>query len=57
MHWFSQAIRLKAINGRFKVDETGHQVGHNPMVIQWQKGRKEIVYPTKMKTAEPMLDH
>ncbi len=45
------------IIGRFKVDETGHQVGHNPMVIQWQKGKKEIVYPTKMKTAEPLLDH
>jgi branched-chain amino acid transport system substrate-binding protein len=50
-------IRLDTVTiiGRFKVDETGHQVGHNPMIIQWQKGRKEIVYPTKMKTAEPLL--
>ena len=39
------------ILGRFKVDSEGRQVGHNPMLIQWQKGVKEIVYPTKMQTA------
>ncbi len=50
-------VRLDKITiiGRFKVDETGRQIGHNPMIIQWQKGRKEIVYPTKMKTAEPQF--
>ncbi len=50
-------VRLDKITiiGRFKVDETGRQIGHNPMVIQWQNGRKEIVYPTKMKTAEPQF--
>lgn len=50
-------VRLDKITiiGRFKVDETGRQIGHNPMIIQWQKGRKEIVYPTKMKTAEPLF--
>jgi branched-chain amino acid transport system substrate-binding protein len=45
-----------SILGRFKVDETGQQVGHNPMLIQWQQGKKEIVYPAKMKTAEPLLN-
>lgn len=39
--------------GRFKVDGSGMQVGHNPILIQWQEGRKEIVYPTKMQTAAP----
>ncbi|MEE4240098.1 MAG: amino acid ABC transporter substrate-binding protein [Desulfopila sp.] len=39
------------IMGRFKVDFSGSQIGHNPILIQWQKGRKEIVYPTKMQTA------
>jgi len=50
-------VRLDKITiiGRFKVDDTGRQIGHNPMVIQWQKGRKEIVYPTKMKTADPVF--
>lgn len=39
------------IMGRFKVDEEGRQIGHNPLLIQWQDGKKEIVYPTKMRTA------
>ena len=41
------------IIGRFRVDSTGMQVGHNPMLIQWQQGKKEIVYPTSMQTAPP----
>jgi branched-chain amino acid transport system substrate-binding protein len=39
--------------GRFKVDSTGKQIGHNPILVQWQDGNKEIVYPTKMRTAAP----
>ncbi len=39
------------IMGRFKVDFNGQQIGHNPILIQWQNGKKEIVYPTKMRTA------
>lgn len=41
------------IMGRFKVDHKGSQIGHNPILIQWQNGKKEIVYPRKMKTAAP----
>lgn len=41
--------------GRFKVDSRGMQIGHNPIIIQWQKGVKEIVYPTKMQTANPLF--
>ncbi len=41
--------------GRFKVDASGKQVGHNPILIQWQQGKKEIVWPTKMQTAPPLL--
>jgi branched-chain amino acid transport system substrate-binding protein len=43
------------ILGRFKVDHRGRQVGHNPFIIQWQRGRKEIVYPPKMRTAKPQM--
>ncbi len=39
--------------GRFRVDNSGMQVGHNPILIQWQDGKKEIVYPTSMQTAPP----
>lgn len=45
------ALDTITIMGRFKVDETGRQVGHNSFVIQWQNGKKEIVYPKKMSTA------
>ena len=44
------------IMGRFKVDHTGRQVGHNPILIQWQKGKKEIVYPGKMSTSQPQFN-
>ncbi len=43
------------IMGRFKVDHTGRQVGHNPILVQWQNGKKEIVYPTKMATSKPQF--
>lgn len=44
------------IMGRFKVDHTGQQVGHNPILIQWQDGKKEIVYPAKMRTSLPRFN-
>lgn len=39
--------------GRFKVDRRGMQIGHSPILVQWQGGKKQIVYPTKMQTAPP----
>lgn len=39
------------IVGRFRVDSTGMQVAHSPLLIQWQQGKKEIVYPNSMQTA------
>jgi branched-chain amino acid transport system substrate-binding protein len=47
------ALDTVTVIGRFKVDPTGRQVGHNTLIIQWQDGKKEIVYPTKMQTAKP----
>jgi branched-chain amino acid transport system substrate-binding protein len=41
--------------GRFKVDRTGMQIGQNPIIIQWQHGKKEIVWPRKMQTARPIM--
>jgi branched-chain amino acid transport system substrate-binding protein len=42
--------------GRFKVDQNGLQIGHNPLLIQWQQGKKEIVYPFSMRTTPPLID-
>jgi branched-chain amino acid transport system substrate-binding protein len=50
---YISALDTVTVIGRFKVDHHGKQVGHNPILIQWQAGKKEIVYPTKMRTAPP----
>ena len=49
------ALDTVTVLGRFKVDPTGKQVGHNSFLIQWQNGKKEIVWPTKMRTATPLF--
>ena len=43
------------ILGRYKVDRTGIQIKHFPLALQWQKGKKEIVWPEEMQTAEPIF--
>jgi len=53
---YVSAFDTITIMGRFKVDHTGRQVGHNPILIQWQNGRKEIVYPSKMSTSLPQFN-
>ena len=50
---YISSLDTVTVIGRFKVDHQGRQVGHNPILVQWQNGRKEIVYPTKMQTARP----
>ena len=49
------ALDTVTVLGRFKVDPTGKQVGHNSFIIQWQDGKKEIVWPQKMQTAKARL--
>ena len=48
------ALDTVTVIGRFKVDPSGRQVGHNPIMIQWQQGKKEIVWPSTMQTAAPL---
>jgi branched-chain amino acid transport system substrate-binding protein len=50
---FVSSLDTATVIGRFKVDHTGRQIGHNPILIQWQDGKKEIVYPAKMSTSLP----
>jgi len=52
---YISALDTVTVIGRFKVDHTGRQIGHNPILIQWQHGRKQIVYPAKMRTAAPII--
>ncbi|MFW6360614.1 MAG: amino acid ABC transporter substrate-binding protein [Spirochaetota bacterium] len=50
---YISAMDTVTVIGRFKVDSTGKQIGHNPILIQWQDRKKEIVYPFRLQTAEP----
>ena len=50
---YISSLDTVTILGRFKVDPRGLQIGHNTITIQWQDGRKVIVYPPQMRTADP----
>jgi branched-chain amino acid transport system substrate-binding protein len=41
--------------GKYKVDETGTQTGHVPVLIQWQGKEKPIVWPDQFKTGNAKL--
>ena len=44
------------IIGRFGVDKMGKQVRQHTFIIQWQNGRKELVWPDQIQTAEPIFE-
>ncbi len=42
--------------GPFRLDESsGHQLGHSPLVVQWQRGRKVVVWPKELRQASPLF--
>jgi len=46
---------FKTFYGNFKIDPaTGKQLGHKMLTVQWQGGKKFIVYPLEMAEAKPM---
>lgn len=49
------ALDCTTFFGRFKIDEeTGLQVGHEMVWVQWQDGRKVIVWPQPLAQAAPV---
>lgn len=49
-------FRFTSFWGDFKIDpETGLQVGHEMLIVQWQEGVMEIVWPQEVATAEICL--
>jgi branched-chain amino acid transport system substrate-binding protein len=44
-----------SIIGRYGVDRRGMQIKHFNLTIQWQKGKKEIVWPEELRTAKPLF--
>lgn len=50
---FIGSLDTATVVGRFKVDHDGSQTGHSSIIIQWQNGKKEIVFPLGMQTVQP----
>src|SRR5262249_13961487 len=45
------ALRTKTVLGDFAVDDRGFQVAHKAVTIQWQDGKKTIVWPDEVASA------
>lgn len=41
--------------GGWKIDETGKQIGHSMVNVQWQKGERKIIWPESAQTAKPVF--
>src|SRR5262245_46452428 len=39
--------------GRFRVDQTGAQLGHKWLLTQWQDGKRAIVWPEDLAPTQP----
>jgi branched-chain amino acid transport system substrate-binding protein len=49
------AMNTISIVGRYGVDRTGMQIQHFNLIIQWQNGKKEVVWPKDLRTAQPIF--
>jgi len=49
------AMDTMSIIGRYGVDKAGRQIKHFPLIIEWQRGKKEIVWPEDLRTAKPLF--
>jgi len=48
-------LKFMSFYGRWGIDpETGKQIDHEMVLIQWQEGKKEIVWPPGAQTAPPL---
>lgn len=50
-----QLTMTTILPGEYVVDETGQQIGHIPLTVQWQEGAKVIVAPEANQTGELQL--
>ncbi len=47
-------LTFMCLYGVWKIDpQTGKQIGHKMVIIQWQKGQKKIVWPPEAANAKP----
>ncbi len=47
-------LEFMCLYGLWKIDpETGKQIGHQMVIIQWQNGEKKIIWPEEAANADP----
>ncbi len=49
------SMDVLTILGRYGVDKRGLQVKHRNVIIQWQDGKKVVVWPKEIKNSEPII--
>jgi len=48
-------LDTNALLGRYTVDRTGMQMKRFPLIVQWQQGRREIVWPEALRTSPAVV--
>jgi len=49
----AETLDFSTFFGPFKIDpETGRQTGHSMLIVQWQRGRKVVVWPPEQMTGD-----
>lgn len=49
-------LKFMCLYGVWQIDpDTGKQIGHEMVIIQWQNGEKKIVWPESAANAEPCI--
>ncbi len=48
-------LEFMSFYGGWKIDETGKQIGHSMVNVQWQKGERKIIWPESAQTAKPVF--
>jgi branched-chain amino acid transport system substrate-binding protein len=49
------AMDTMTVIGRYGVDKSGMQIRHFPVIVQWQAGKKRVVWPKGFKLADPIF--
>lgn len=48
------SLDVITVIGRYGVDRDGRQIRHFTTTVQWQNGKKQIVAPKELRTADPL---
>jgi branched-chain amino acid transport system substrate-binding protein len=46
------ALDTVTVYGHYKVDKDGQQIGHDVLLIQWQRGKKVVVWPDRLASGK-----